>query len=137
MSKKPDNVVYSDENGYYANILPYGTNVGAPVIKLDDVVTWKAKGIHNVNKELESKFNELKDEYNKLVEEYKWNELVYSSKFSFEPVVGETYFMYIGKDGKEFLSLISPKEWDLEYIGTFLLNSQRKWVLLEKNSNIS
>jgi hypothetical protein len=32
MEKKPDNVVYSVEAGYNANVLPYATSAGAPVI---------------------------------------------------------------------------------------------------------
>jgi hypothetical protein len=42
-SKKPDNVVYSDDEGFNASVLPYGTNVGAPVIRIDDVVSGKAE----------------------------------------------------------------------------------------------
>jgi hypothetical protein len=41
--KRPDNVVYSDEEGFNANILPYATNVGAPVIRVDDVVCGKKR----------------------------------------------------------------------------------------------
>lgn len=133
-NKKPDNVVYTVEEGYNSNILPYATNVGAPAIKIDDVIAWKSRGIHNVNREFENKFNELKSEYQKLMEEYKWNELVYHSKFSFEPVIGETYHMYLDNDGKEFLSLISPQEWNKEFIASFKLNSDKKWVLLDKKS---
>ena len=48
-----------------------------------------------VNKKIGLKFQELKNEYNKLLDEFKWNELIYNSKFSFEPVVGETYYLYI------------------------------------------
>ncbi len=129
---KPDNVVYTEETGYNAHLLPYGSNVGAPVIKSDDLVAWKSSGIHKVNKELENKFNELKAAYQDLVEEYRWNELVYNAKFSFEPVVGETYHMYRGDDGKEFLSLVSPQEWNKEFIASLKLNSERKWVLLNK-----
>jgi len=131
---KPDNVVYSDQEGYYSNKLPYATNVGAPVIKIDDIVAWKVRGIHNVNKEFENKFNELRSEYQKLVEEFKWNERVYSARFSFEPVIGETYHMYLDAEGKEFLSLISPREWNKEFLGSFKLNSDKKWILLENNS---
>jgi len=132
MEKKPDNVVYNDENGFNAKLLPYGTNVGAPVIKLEDTITWKATGIHRVNKEFESKFNELKAEYNKLIEEYQWNELVYNAHFNFEPVIGEIYYMYRAIDGKEFLSLIAPNEWKQEYIATLKLTSERKWIVLDK-----
>jgi hypothetical protein len=48
---------------------------------VDDVVSWKSRGIDNVNKELGIKFNELKLQYQKLMEEFEWNELVYSAKF--------------------------------------------------------
>jgi Protein of unknown function (DUF2452) len=132
--QKPDNIVFSEENGYNANLLPYATSVGAPIIKIDDVVSWKARGISNVNKEFENKFNELKIEYQKLMEEYEWNELVYNSKFSFEPVVGEIYHLYTADDGTHFLSLISPQEWNKEHIGTFKLNSDKKWIILN-NTN--
>ena len=132
--QKPDNVVYSEKEGYHANILPFATNVGAPVIKIDDVVAWKSRGIHNVNKEIESKFNELKTAYQSLIEEYQWNELVYNAKFTFEPVIGEIYHMYLGDDGKQFLSLISPQEWNKEFIASFRLNSDKKWLLIDKQS---
>ena len=131
MRKTPDNVVYSEERGYYASLLPYASNVGAPVIKTNDLDNWKVSGIHKVNRQMAFKFQELKDEYNKLVKEFEWNELVYNAKFSFEPVVGETYYLYRNKEKMAFLSLIAPSEWNQEYIGTTLLNSDRKWVLLE------
>jgi len=128
--ERPDNVVYSEDKGYHANILPYATNVGAPIIKIDDLVSWKSRGISNVNKEFENKFNELKMQYQALMEEYEWNELVYNSKFSFEPVIGEIYHLYRGDDGVNFLSLIGPNEWNKEHIGTFKLNSDKKWIVV-------
>lgn len=130
-NERPDNVVYTDEKGYHANVLTYSTNVGAPVIRIDDVVAWKSRGIATVNKELENKFNELKTQYENLMKEYEWNELVYSAKFSFEPVIGEIYHLYRGDDGVNFLSLIAPKEWNKEHLGTFKLNSDKKWIVIE------
>lgn len=130
--EKPDNVVFSEEKGYNANLMPYSTSVGAPVIKIDDVVAWKSRGIHNVNKEFENKFNELKLQYQNLIEEYEWNDLVYKAKFSFEPVIGEIYHLYHGTDGINFLSLISPQEWNKEHIATFKLNSDKKWLLINQ-----
>ena len=134
--ERPDNIVFSEEQGYNASLLPYATNVGAPLIKIDDLVSWKSRGISNVNKEFENKFNELKMQYQNLIEEFEWNELVYSSRFSFEPVIGEVYHLYRGDYGINFLSLISPNEWNKEHIGTFKLNSDKKWVVLHKNDII-
>ena len=133
---RPDNIVYSDEQGYNANILPYATTVGAPVIRVDDLVSWKSRAISNVNKEFESKFSELKMQYQKLMEEYEWNELVYNAKFSFEPVVGEIYHLYKDVTGLNFLSLIGPNEWNKEHIGTLKLNSNKKWVLLNEKETL-
>ena len=127
-NKKPDNVVYSEEEGYYASKLPYATNVGAPAIKTEDVDVWKQRGVNKVNSQLKTKFNELKEEYHRLVDEYRWNELVYTAKFSFEPVIGDTYHLYVGDDGGVFLSLIGPTEWNRECIGSFRLGSDQKWI---------
>nr|MBU3860682.1 DUF2452 domain-containing protein [Flavobacterium sp. MC2016-06] len=136
-NKKPDNVVFSPVHGYNASSLPYSTNLGAPVIKIDDLVSWKSRGISTVNKEFENKFNELRIQYQNLIEEFEWNELVYNAKFSFEPVIGEIYHLYSGNDGLPFLSLVSPEEWNKEHIGSFKLNSDKKWIHISKtNCNI-
>lgn len=135
-NKKPDNIVFSEEQGYNASVLPYATSVGAPSIRIDDLVSWKSRGISNVNKEFENKFNELKMQYQNLMMEYEWNELVYGARFSFEPVIGEIYHLYQGDDGINFLSLISPQEWNKEHIGTFKLNSDKKWIVLNHKDSI-
>jgi hypothetical protein len=122
--KKPDNVADNP------SLLPYSSNVGAPVIEVENIDLWKQRGAHKVNKQLETKFLELKVEYQKLVEEYKWNDLVYNAHFSFEPVIGEIYHLYPRKNGEIFLSLISPNEWNKESLGSFKLNSEQKWIKL-------
>jgi hypothetical protein len=127
----PDNVVFTDDKGYNASLLSYPTNVGAPVIHIDNLVSWKSRGISNVNKQFESKFNELRVQYENLMKEFEYNELVYNSNFSFEPVIGEIYHLYRGEDGINFLSLISPSEWNKEHLGTFQLNSDKKWIIIE------
>jgi hypothetical protein len=127
----PDNVVFTDDKGYNASLLSYPTNVGAPVIHIDNLVSWKSRGISNVNKQFENKFNELKVQYESLMKEFELNELVYNSNFSFEPVIGEIYHLYRGEDGINFLSLISPVEWNKEHLGTYQLNSDKKWIVIE------
>ena len=128
MSKKPDNV--SDNPG----LLPYASNVGAPAIKVTNIEHWKEPRIINVNQQFEDKFLELKKEYEKLVDEYQWNDMVYRSKFSFEPVIGKIYHLYYSTDEKIFLSLISPSEWNKKYIGSFKYNHDNKWIKTEWNN---
>jgi hypothetical protein len=89
--KKPDNV--AEHQGYYLTVLM----LSAPAIKVENITAWKSINTVKVNHQLQTKFNELKEEYKKLVEEYKWNELVYNAKFAFEPVIGQTYHLYVGE----------------------------------------
>ncbi len=129
MSNYPDNVAWDDkEKRWVANILPYASNVGAPVIKPENIDSWRKRGVTKVNHHLETKFLELKDKYNKLVEEFEWNDLVYNAKFNFEPIIGETYYLYPGNNEENFLSLISPSEWDKECLGSFYLDTEQKWI---------
>ena len=131
MKKYPDNVAWdNDKQRWVANILPYPTNVGAPLIKVENVDIWKQKGISKTNHYLETRLSELKEEYLKLAEEFKWNDLIYNAKFNFEPIIGKTYYLYDGDDNKNFLSLISPTEWNRECLGSFQLNTEQRWIKL-------
>jgi len=119
--EKPDNVADNP------NILPYGSNIGAPAIKPDNIDGWKLKNVDKVNKQLKTKYEELNKEFQKLIDEYNCNQLVYSSQFNFEPVIGEIYHLYSKKNGDIFLSLISPNEWKQKYVASFRLDSNNKW----------
>lgn len=119
--KKPDSYV---EN---AKLLPYGSNIGAPSIKIENIDGWKQYNASKVNKVFQSKYEELKNEYLKFIEEYEWNSLIYSAQYNFEPVVGETYHLYKRNNDEYFLSIISPEDWKREFIGSFRLDTKNKW----------
>ena len=128
MSKKPDIIVWDEERGWYASKLSYGSNVGAPAIRPDDVEGWKLTNVKRANDYFKTRFDDLKKEYEKLIDEYRWSELVYTAKYNFEPVIGKSYYLY-NDDSGAFLSLISPDEWNTksEFIGTFRMDAQHKW----------
>ena len=109
------------------NLLPYGSNVGAPSIKPTDISSWKEQKVVTTNHYFSSRFDEIKKDYLKLMEEYEWNTLVYNAEFKFKPVMGKVYFLYQKDDGKLFLSLIEPDEWDKIFIGAFKLISDNRW----------
>lgn len=126
--KKPDLVVWSEERGYYPRELTYGSNLGAPAIKVDNVAGWKLSNIQNVNSEFQARYEELMVEAKKLKEEYEWNELIYSRvEYTFQPTVGQIYHLYRRRNESMFLSIIDPGSWSMEYIGSFRLESTNKW----------
>ena len=138
--KKPDNVVFDeDSQTYNAGLKPYATDVGAPSITTTDTVAWKNRNIHTVNKQINAKYLDLKSQYDEMMEQFEYNNLVYSAKFNFEPVIGYTYYLYRNKKQEAFLSVIGPNECNFDYIGTFKLNADKMWERLEtfepKNEN--
>lgn len=130
--KKPDNVVFDEiTQRYDASLKPYASDVGAPAITTTDTVAWKNRNIHAVNKQINAKYLELKQEYDALIERFEYNNLVYSAKFNFEPVVGNTYHLYRNKKQEAFLSVIAPQECNFDYAGTFKLNADKLWDRIE------
>ena len=119
--KKPD--MFAENK----SVMPYGDNVGAPAIRPDDVDTWKNEKVAKTNHYFETRYNEIKEEYKKLIEAYEWNKLVYGSDFKFEPVKGDTYYLYQRESGTLFLSLVEPQYNKWIFIGAFKLDSNDKW----------
>ena len=123
--KKPENA--PDKFSESGNVLPYGSEVNAPAITLPDVETFKTESEQKAAKLFGSKLSEIKRQYEDLIDLANDTELVNNSNFSFEPRVGHTYYLY--EDGESnFLSLISPEEWDkFVFIGSFRYSSDGTW----------
>ena len=127
-TKKPDQVVFNtNTNKYDAAIVPYATNVGAPSIKTEDITAWKNSNVEKVNHHFKCEYDAIKDSYNKMMQKFEYNNIIYGSKFSFEPVVGQIYHLYRSKNGATFLSLISPEECSWDFTGSFRLNADKMW----------
>jgi len=109
--KKPDQVVWNEEQEeYIARLLPYASQASGPVIKIPNVDAFKQKGVEKVSKQLQTELEELQDKIKKFVKSASDTQRVYTAKFKFEPLVGETYFLYKG-DKEDYLSLIPPEQW--------------------------
>ncbi|WP_138433986.1 DUF2452 domain-containing protein [Winogradskyella algicola] len=134
--KRPDLVVYDDDKERYdAAFRPYATNVGAPQIKLPNNGTWKSSQIYKANKHLKAKFETLKAEYDALLQVMEYNELVTNAKFTFEPLIGETYHLYNNAKQEPFLSIIEPNSCSFEYLGSFRLTSDYLWEKVDYNKS--
>ncbi|WP_443627556.1 DUF2452 domain-containing protein [Candidatus Njordibacter sp. Uisw_002] len=119
--KKPDNVTD------FAATLPYPTNIGAPAFTIPDVLQHKKERGVTATHFFETKFDELKEEYFKLVKLAEDTQLVYEASYSFIPVVGKTYSLYI-KNDRSFLSIIEPHQWpQMTFRGSFKFTSDNTW----------
>ena len=121
--KKPDNIVFNEENNeYHGYKLSYPTSFTSKNFEIDKLVNLKKEA----QPYFQSKFSEIKKEYDLLITKLKWNEIIVNAKFNFNPIVGQKYYLYENKKNN-FLSIISPNEWNMKYLGTFVLLSNFTW----------
>ena len=120
----------SSDDDKRANYLPYPKSTLSPQIIPNDLTSFKSRGVTKVQKALKQQLKELHEQYTRIVDEFNWNKLVYEAQFNFEPVLGETYHVY--QIGDEFrLTLIGPSEWSHKFIGSFRLDSDGRWNVVE------
>ena len=122
--KTPDNIVPNPHS------LPYASNLGAPVIKPNNLGAWKGGAVHSTNKYFEEKFNEIKKQAKELSDEFKWNEVIFNAEMRFRPVMGKSYYLYKKQNQTFYLTLFAPHEkigGDEGYQGTFRLNYDNRW----------
>ena len=125
---KPDYVVFDeDTQNYHSSILPYASGVAAPKIVPPDVTSWKNTNIISANNVFKARYEAIQLQYQNMMEQFEYNTLLYSAKYSFEPILGKTYHLYRAKDQSIFLSLISPNECNFDFVGSFKLGPDKMW----------
>ncbi|MDG1341762.1 MAG: DUF2452 domain-containing protein [Flavobacteriaceae bacterium] len=128
--KKPDAVVWDEtQENYIAKLLPYASSLSGPIIEVPNVDAFKKKGVDKVSKQFQAELDDLQKKIKSFVSLAADTQKVYSAHFKFEPILGETYYLYQGKK-ETFLSLIPPEQWSKEHLGTFRLNGDYKWERL-------
>lgn len=123
-----DNPIDKDKTTDIPSTIRYPHHVGSALIQPEDCDGFKNRGINKVNNEVKTRLLSLKQEYDKILEELEWNKIIYKSDIRFEPIVGQSYYLYKRKSGGYFLSMINPNQWKMEFIGSFELNPDLKWV---------
>ncbi len=130
--KKSDKVVHNEKIGYYGYTLEYGTTLSSPPIQIENVSGWKNEKLIQLKRNFDTELKLVQDKYNEIVESWIVNERIYSAKCGFIPVMGNVYHLFINKKGEEFLSIISPDEWDMEWIGSYELSLDGKWKTVKQ-----
>jgi len=113
-------------------VIPYPTHVGAPKIEPQDLTSFKKHGLNKVDRVVKKRFDEIVKEAETLQKSIVLQQEVYSSKYNFEPIIGEIYHLYENLDGSRSLSLIGPNEWNKKYLYSVVFNSDMTWTKLQK-----
>ncbi len=121
--KKPDSYVFD------RSLKAYPTEIGSQPFMPDEIELFKLDKSNKLKHHYVSKFEELKSDYQKLMEDISMNERIYQSSYNFQPIVGQIYYLYKKENDDEFLSIISPIEWNNRYqlIGSYQLQTDGRW----------
>lgn len=110
----------------------YPTEIGSQKFSPDNIELFKLEKTTKVKKYYTQKFEELATQYESLIKDININEMLYNAKHNFEPVIGNSYYLY-KKETDNFISMISPQEWNnkFEYLGKFQLLSDGRWIEID------
>ena len=111
------------------NALTYGISPSAPAsIHPVDIEKWKNEVKPTFKHYFTERYNELVKQYEQLVKDYHINKMLYESEIKFEPIIGQTYYLYKRASGSTFITIVAPGQafWG-GYIGAFKFNAQYAW----------
>jgi hypothetical protein len=79
----------------------------------------------------------LADQAQKIKDRAEISVEIYDATLGFEPLVGNTYFLYEKSDGKKLVSMVSPKEWGEKipfkrFIAEVRLLADHTWDIVEE-----
>jgi hypothetical protein len=117
---RPDGTPYRNRELYHRqlSVLPYSASVSGAVVKANEEGVIRYKALTAMEEQTNMQLNQIRQQIELLAlqaqEIQKRKELsmlIYNAKLSFQPVIGQRYYLYERADGSHFLSMISPKEW--------------------------
>ena len=119
--------------------LAFPHSVGGAIIRPEDKGKIKGKAVSAMRQQTDRQMKQLYDQMQTLVNQanhlkdrVEVSERIYTSQMNFDPVIGETYYLYEKSDGTDLLSMVSPEEWGKtlpfkEFVGKAKLLSDHTW----------
>ncbi len=118
-AENPENI-YIDKDKMAENpgLLPFAHTVGSAVIKPEDTGKIKGRAVTAMRQQTELQLGQiyqqmqlLAEQANRIKQRVDVSERIYTAAVGFEPLIGQTYYLYQRKDSSDVLSLIAPQEW--------------------------
>jgi len=99
-------------------VLPYSTSVSGAVIKPTEVGVIRHQALSAMEEQTNMQLTQIRQQIELLATQAKeiqkrkeLSMIIYDAQISFQPVIGQTYFLYEKADDSYLVSMISPNEW--------------------------
>jgi len=126
-------------------LISFPHTVGGAVVKPEDQGKVMGRAMTAMKEQTEHQLQQLYDQMQVLVKQAKEiksrvliSEEIYQSEINFEPIIGQTYFLYERKNKNGVLSMISPDEWGnhlpyQSFVAEVKLLADHTWEVIESN----
>lgn len=118
LSENDDTLTNEEIYHKQLSVLPYSASVSGAVIKPTEAGVIRHQALSAMEEQTNMQLTQIRQQIELLAiqakEIQKRKELsmiIYDSKISFAPVIGQTYYLYEKEDTSHLVSMISPKEW--------------------------
>lgn len=112
------NPIDKDKVAENPGLLPFPHTIGSAVIRPEDMGKVKGRAVSAMRQQTERQMQQLyrqmqllADQANEIKRRVEVSERIYEAGMSFEPIIGQTYYLYERNDGSDFVSMIAPQEW--------------------------
>jgi hypothetical protein len=99
-------------------LMEYAHTTGGAVIRPDDMGKTKSRALLAMRQQTDIQLAQLyqqmqllADQANQIKHRVELSERIFSAQMGFEPLIGNTYYLYEKNDGGDILSMIAPTEW--------------------------
>jgi hypothetical protein len=125
------------------SVLPYASSVGSVAIKPTEEGMIRHKALLAMEQQIDMQLDQIRQQIELLARQAqelrKRKELslmIYEAKLNFQPVIGQTCYMYEKQDGTYLLSLVSPREWGgsgpfKQFVSAVKLLADHTWIEVE------
>lgn len=116
------NPINKDKVAENPGLLPYAHTAGGAIVKPEDMGKTKGRSVTAMRQQTDRQMNQLYEQMETLARQAKAlaqrreiSERIYDAAMGFEPIIGETYYLYEKENGTDLLSLVAPHEWGRSY----------------------
>lgn len=123
-------------------LVEYATSASSALIKPEDEGKIKSRALRAMHQQTANQMDQLMEQMKPLIEQaaklkkrVEVSEKIYTAQMSFEPMIGQTYYLYLKKDDQYLLSIIAPQEWGdsmpyKEFEAAVKLNADHTWDVI-------
>lgn len=103
------------------SVLPYSASVSGALIKPNEEGVIRHHALTAMEEQTNMQLTQIRQQIELLAIQAKeiqqrkeLSMIIYDAKLSFNPVIGQTYYLYEKEDGAHLVSMVGPKEWRIK-----------------------